>query len=71
MTVPEPLLGDWRSFYGIVGLSAAALTGFTFVVIALAPEKPRRLTGQRVYMTPAVIHFGSALCSFSDFWTKC
>lgn len=61
MTISEPLLSDWRSFYSIIGSSAAALTGLTFVVIALAPEKPLRSTGLRVYLTPTVIHFGSAL----------
>jgi hypothetical protein len=56
------LLSDWRSFYGIIGSAAAALTGLTFVVIALAPEnRPIRLDGLRVFLTPTVIHFGSAL----------
>jgi positive regulator of sigma E activity len=60
MLVPEPLLNDWRSFYGLVGSAAAALTGLTFVVIALA-EKPLPTSGVNAYMTPTVIHFGSAL----------
>jgi hypothetical protein len=55
-------LGDWRSFYGIIGSSAAALTGLTFVVIALAARsRPIVLSGLRIYLTPTVIHFGSAL----------
>lgn len=61
MTAPELLMSDWRSFYSIIGTCASALTGLTFVVIALAPDKPLRISGLRVYMTPTVIHFGSAL----------
>jgi hypothetical protein len=56
-------LADWRSFYGIVGSSAAALTGLAVVVIALAAaSRPiRQLSGLRMFLTPTVIHFGSAL----------
>ena len=61
MAAPDPLLSDWRSFYSVIASSAAALTGLTFVVIALAPEKPLRSSGLRVFMTPTVIHFSSAL----------
>jgi len=62
MTAIALPLGDWRGFYGIIGSSAAALTGLTFVVIALASEsRPILLSGLRIFLTPTVIHFGSAL----------
>jgi hypothetical protein len=35
-------LGEWESFYVIVGSSAGALIGLQFVVIALIAERPRR-----------------------------
>ena len=61
MAAPDPLLSDWRGFYGVIGSCAAALTGLTVIVIALAPKKPLRSGGSRIFMTPTVIHFGSAL----------
>jgi hypothetical protein len=61
-------LGDWQSFYVIVGSSAAALTGLTFIVISLAADDrdgassaSARLSGLRVFVTPTAVHFGSAL----------
>jgi hypothetical protein len=55
-------LGDWRSFYAIIGTSSSALTGLTFVVIALAAEsRPIRSSGLRIFLTRTIIHFGSAL----------
>jgi len=56
-----PLEG-WNNFYVIVGSSAAGLTGLTFVVIALASDANMvRLSGLRTFITPIVMHFGSAL----------
>lgn len=61
-------LTDWQSFYVLVGSSAAALTGLTFVVITLSAERrdlansaSQRLTGLRVFITPTAVHFAAAL----------
>ncbi len=52
----------WSNFYVIVGSSAGGLTGLTFVVIALvADANAVRMTGLRAFITPTIIHFGSAL----------
>ncbi|MFI4868051.1 MAG: hypothetical protein ACHQDD_01705 [Steroidobacterales bacterium] len=57
-----PPLEGWNNFYVIVGSSAAGLTGLTFVVIALASDANMvRLSGLRTFITPIVMHFGSAL----------
>jgi hypothetical protein len=61
-------LTDWQSFYVLVGSSAAALIGLTFVVITLAadrgelaPSASAQLWGLRVFITPTAVHFGAAL----------
>jgi hypothetical protein len=63
-----PPLADWQSFYVLVGSSAAALTGLTFIVITIAADNhdiagsaSARLSGLRVFITPTAVHFGSAL----------
>jgi hypothetical protein len=57
-----PLLDGWSNFYVIVGSSAAGLTGLTFVVIALVSDAHAvRMSGLRAFVTPIVMHFGSAL----------
>ena len=57
------LLSACANFYVIVGSSAGALTGLTFVVITLMPG--RRLQeaswGVAAFNTPTVVHFGAAL----------
>lgn len=62
------VLTDWQSFYVLLGSSAAALTGLTFVVVTISSERAdaagsasARLTGLRVYITPTAVHFGAAL----------
>jgi hypothetical protein len=65
-TVPEveAPLAAWESFYVIVGTSAAALTGLTFVVITLmADEGPRSADehGIATFITPTIFHFCVAL----------
>jgi hypothetical protein len=62
------VLGDWQSFYVLVGSSAAALTGLTFIVITISADSrdqansaSERLAGLRVFITPTAVHFGSAL----------
>jgi hypothetical protein len=61
-------LADWQSFYVLVGSSAGALTGLTFVVITISAERGEetgsastRLTGTRVFITPTAVHFSAAL----------
>src|SRR5690348_10162381 len=60
-------LAEWANFYVIIGTSAGALTGLTFVVITLSGDPVRaesaatRLTGLRAFITPTAVHFGSAL----------
>jgi len=57
----SPAVG-WDSFYVMIGSSAAALTGLTFVVIALATDKHRiNARGLRVFVTPSIVHFGTVL----------
>jgi hypothetical protein len=56
------VLADWANFYVIMGSSAAALTGLTFVVIALASSRNRASpSAMRVFVTPTIVHFGSVL----------
>lgn len=52
----------------MLGSSAAALTGLTFVVITISAERGdlagsalARLTGLRVFITPTAVHFCAAL----------
>jgi len=57
-------LGEWDSFYIIVGSSAAALTGLQFVVITLVGEAASRSTstgGIGAFATPTIVHFCAAL----------
>jgi hypothetical protein len=60
-------LAEWANFYVIIGTSAGALTGLTFVVITISGDPGRaesaatRLTGLRAFITPTAVHFGSAL----------
>jgi hypothetical protein len=56
-------LSAWSNFYVIVGSSAGALTGLTFVVITLVAQIRQRDNGQGIaaFTTPTIVHFGSAL----------
>jgi hypothetical protein len=56
-------LGDWENFYIIVGSSAGALTGLTFVAVTLTGETRARGAGQGIpaYTTPTMVHFGIVL----------
>lgn len=56
-------LGQWESFYVIVGSSAAALTGLQFVVIALIADSERRRGSPEIgaFATPTILHFCAAL----------
>lgn len=62
------MLTDWQSFYVLVGSSAGALTGLTFVVVTVSAERrdeigsaSARLRGLRVFITPTAVHFAAAL----------
>ncbi len=56
-------LDAWANFYVIIGSSAGALTGLTFVVISLAGQAPGMAQGQgtAAYTTPTVVHFSVVL----------
>lgn len=57
------LLGEWSTFYVMLGSSAAALTGLMFVVITLVTrsEMAARRDGLATFSTPTVLHFSAAL----------
>lgn len=56
-------LTAWENFYVIVGSSAGALTGLTFVVITLIAGVRSRSPGMGIatFTTPTVVHFGAVL----------
>jgi hypothetical protein len=55
-------LGGWENFYIIIGLSAAALTGLMFVVIALTAETRSGSSGGiAAFASPTVLHFCAVL----------
>jgi hypothetical protein len=57
-------LGDWQSFYVIVGSSAGALTGLQFVVMTLIADNvtmPSSGETLSAFGTPNVVHFCAAL----------
>ena len=56
-------LTAWDNFYVIMGSSAGALTGLTFVVITLVTRVRQRSTGWAIgaFTTPTVVHFGAVL----------
>jgi len=58
-----PLLTAWQNFYVIVGSSAGALIGLTFVVITLiAGSRVRRSSDPiAAFSAPNVVHFCAAL----------
>jgi hypothetical protein len=72
--VTMPALTAWSNFYIIVGSSAGALTGLTFVVITLVASA--RLAdvswGMGAFTTPTTVHFALVLliaAIFSAPWT--
>lgn len=59
-----PFLTEWSTFYVMIGSSAAALTGLTFVVITIvagAAEVRTNPLGLATFTTPTVMHFSVAL----------
>jgi hypothetical protein len=60
--VIESALVGWDNFYVMIGSSAAALTGLTFVVIALASDARRiEPQGMRAFVSPTIVHFETVL----------
>lgn len=57
------VISAWENFYVIVGSSAGALTGLTFVSITLIGAQERRGSSGAMpaYTTPTVVHFGVVL----------
>jgi hypothetical protein len=58
----SPLAG-WENFYVIVGSSAGALTGLTFLAVTLVGEARERGAGQGIaaFTSPTLVHFGAVL----------
>jgi hypothetical protein len=56
-------LAAWDSFYVIVGSAAGALIGLQFVVMTLVAARPslRVAEAGAAFVTPTIIHFGTAL----------
>ena len=54
-------LEPWHDFYVMVGTSAGALVGATFVVATLAGNMEKRVIGIRGFITPATVHLASVL----------
>lgn len=54
-------LEAWHDFYVMIGTSAGALVGATFVVATLAGNIEKRALGLKGFITPATVHLGSAL----------
>jgi hypothetical protein len=56
-------LSGWENFYVIVGSSAGALTGLTFVAVTLTGEARTRGAGQGIpaYTTPTIVYFSVVL----------
>lgn len=56
-------LTAWGNFYLLVGTSAAALTGLTFIAVTFVGESRDGGAQQAIpaFTTPTVVHFGSAL----------
>lgn len=57
------VLTAWDNFYVIVGSSAGALTGLTFIAVTLVAGRPQRGTswGIGAFTTPTVVHFSVVL----------
>src|SRR6202012_563974 len=54
-------LEPWHDFYIMLGGSAGALVGATFVVATLAGNIEKRSIGIKGFITPATVHLGSIL----------
>ena len=58
-----PGLGEWDSFYVIVGSAAGGLIGLQFVVMTLIAERPTLGTPEAgaAFATPTIVHFSTVL----------
>lgn len=58
-----PELGEWGSFYMIVGSAAGALIGLQFVVMTLIAARPpvRGMDVAAAFATPTIVHFSAVL----------
>jgi hypothetical protein len=58
-----PELGQWDSFYVIVGSAAGALIGLQFVVMTLIANRPQTGSPEAgaAFASPTVIHFSTVL----------
>ena len=56
-----PGLGEWDSFYVIVGSAAGALIGLQFVVMTLIADRPPTPAAGAAFATPTIVHFGVVL----------
>jgi hypothetical protein len=68
-------LAGWSNFYVIVGSSAGALTGLTFVAVTLVASLGAGEAGWGIsaFSTPTAVHFGAVLLAsaiFSAPWTS-
>lgn len=59
----DQTLRDWRDFYVMGGTAAATLVGLMFVFASIGASQlaTRNLAAMRAFITPTVVHFGSAL----------
>ena len=57
------MLEQWHDFYLLIGGAAGALIGLLFVVVSLTGglETQNLERGQKLYMTPNLVHFGVVL----------
>jgi len=56
-------LAGWESFFIMVGSSAGALIGLTFIVLTLLAERPLKGAAEAgaAFLTPTIVHFGVTL----------
>jgi hypothetical protein len=56
-------LGDWDSFYVIIGSAAGTLIGLQFVALTLIAQRPKVAAPDagNAFSTPTIVHFGTAL----------
>jgi len=57
------ILGEWDSFYMLVGSAAAALVGLQFVALTLLAERPPpgAADAGAAFGTPTIVHFSAVL----------
>ena len=60
MVVMIAELAEWDNFFFMVGSSAAAFIGLTFIVLTLLAERPLKGAAEAgsAFLTPTIVHFG-------------